>query len=101
MLSGADDEEDDGDGNPKARPRVRKDITLDPVADQRMQAVEGRLGHMENWLNEGMCVVVQKSKEMRTTLNSIESLLGSGGKPIELGTPLTFSAWSASPPALT
>merc|ERR1719335_732823 len=55
---------------------------FDPSSDQKMQAIEKRLGQMENFLNESMVFLVYRAKEMRNRLNIIEDLLqGSGGAP--------------------
>merc|ERR1719183_74037 len=48
---------------------------FDPASDQKMQAIEKRLGQMENFLNESMVFSVYRAKEMRNRLNVIEDLL--------------------------
>jgi hypothetical protein len=48
---------------------------FDPSSDQKMQAIEKRLGQMENFLNESMVFSVYRAKEMRNRLKVIEDLL--------------------------
>lgn len=78
-----------------SRPTIRKEVTLDPLADHRMQIVESRLSQMETWLNECMCLTVQRGKDMRNRMASIEGLLRGHTEAAEEQQPFSFSAWGA------
>jgi hypothetical protein len=86
---------------------------FDPASEEKMQAIEKRLGSMETFLNESMCFSVYRAKEMRNRLNVIEDLLqgqsnalsSTSGAPAmdEWDAPPVFSKNMSprSPPALT
>jgi hypothetical protein len=97
------------------RAMVANTASFDPVSDQKMQTIEGRLGQMETFLNESMVFSVYRAKEMRNRLNVIEDLLqgqanvlsgvnvGASALPDEWDAPPGFAAReeAATAPAIT
>jgi hypothetical protein len=67
-------------------------VRMDPVSMTRLGAVDRRLGRMEEFLNESMCFMVHRGKEMRNRVNIIESLLQGTSAPAEA--PPDSSRWS-------
>lgn len=104
LISGDDDEQEgdvnyhvDADGTKsKVRPRIRKNITLNNMADQRMQVLESRLSQMEAWLNESMCLTVQRGKDVAGRIGVIETLIKSQAEGFA-GAVTQRSAWKNIP----
>lgn len=78
-------------------------VSFDPIADQKMQALDARLAQMEIFMKESANFSVGRSREMRNRLAVIEDLLQankdvlSGGPPPDLG---VRDEWDI-PPRLT
>jgi len=84
-------------------------LSLDPDADLKLKQMQLRLAHIEEFLNESMVTTVNRGKEMRSRMQTIESLLKEsqddyvGGMPFQPMTPAsrapetTSSLWTDLP----
>jgi len=82
-------------------------LSLDPDADLKLKQLQLRLAHIEEFLNESMVTTVNRGKEMRSRMATIESLLKEAQDDYAGGMPLhtpssrppeaTSSLWSNLP----
>jgi hypothetical protein len=77
-------------------------LSLDPDADLKLKQMQLRLAHIEEFLNESMVTTVNRGKEMRSRMQTIESLLKEsqddyvGGMPFNPITPTSRPAEATS-----